>query len=44
MWKKRFSGWNRTGKQTVEFIECIEHRGAIRHGVFFCAVPGEEFI
>jgi len=35
MWKMRFTGWKRTGKQAVEFIECIEHRGAIRHGVFF---------
>src|SRR5208337_614381 len=35
MWKKRFTGWKRTGKQTVEFAACIEHRGAVRHGVFF---------
>jgi hypothetical protein len=34
MWKKRFTGWKRTGKQAVEFVERIEHRGEIRHGVF----------
>jgi hypothetical protein len=34
MWKKRFTGWKRTGKQPVEFAELVEHRGAARHGVF----------
>jgi len=34
MWKKRFTGWKRTSKQPGEFVACIEHRGAMRHGVF----------
>src|SRR5271157_1326583 len=38
MRKKQFSGWTRTGKQAVEFVECVEHRGAMRHGVFLCGM------
>src|SRR5271157_357538 len=35
MWRRRSTGWKRTSKQPVRFVERIERRGAMRHGVFF---------